>query len=387
VPVAAPGPWAAGNKPVKEEFFMADYKDYGLREPNPDFERIRKTVHHQEPDRVPLLESLVEYPVQSRFLGREVKSDDIKSQVEFYYQAGYDTVPVTVSAMAFGKVDDSSPISRVIRDKMLKDESEKEDMTKWSLEYRSFINDREDFETFPWEELEKPEILKPLYDVKDYLPEGMKVVANSGKIFTLTWMLMGFNNFATKLIMDEQLVSDVFGKVAEIQLNMLDKIFELPYVGVVWLVDDLAFGNGPIISPAHYRKFVFPWYKKIAEKCHENNVLVFQHSDGDLTVLMEDIVDIGTDLLHPIDPTCMSMKTVKQKWGDRLAFAGNVANELLRSATPEEIDARVKYLMETMGPGGGYCLAAGNSVTEWGKFENYIAMLKAAEKYGNYPMK
>ena len=58
-----------------------------------------------------------------------MKSDDIKSQVEFYYQAGYDAVPVTVSAMAFGKVADSSPISRLIRDKMLKDESEKEDMT------------------------------------------------------------------------------------------------------------------------------------------------------------------------------------------------------------------------------------------------------------------
>jgi uroporphyrinogen decarboxylase len=115
-------------------------------------------------------------------------------------------------------------------------------------------------------------------------------------------------------------------------------------------------------------------------------VIVFQHSDGDLTPLMGDIVDIGTDLLHPIDPTCMSMKTVKEKWGNRLAFAGNVANELLRSGTPEEVDSRVKYLIETMGPGGGFCLAAGNSVTEWSKFENYIAMLKAAEKYGKYPI-
>jgi len=69
---------------------MGNYKDYGLRKPDPDFDRIKKTVKLEEPDRVPLLESLVEYPVQSQFLGREVKSDDIKSQVEFYYQAGYD---------------------------------------------------------------------------------------------------------------------------------------------------------------------------------------------------------------------------------------------------------------------------------------------------------
>jgi uroporphyrinogen decarboxylase len=361
--------------------------DFKLREPSPDWERIKKTVGLEEPDRVPLLEALVEYPVQSQFLGREVAPDDIKSQVEFYYKAGYDAVPITVSAMAFGKVDDASPISKVIREKMLKDESDKEDMTKWSLEYASFIGDRQDFENFPWEELEKPELLSQLYEVKDYLPEGMKVIANSGKIFTLVWMLMGFNNFATKLIMDEQFVSDVFRKVADIQLNLLDKIFDIPYVGAVWIVDDLAFGTGPIISPQAYRDHVFPWYKKIAKKCHENDVLLFQHSDGDLTSLMEDIIDIGSDLLHPIDPTCMSMREVKKKYGDRIAFAGNVANELLRSGTPQEVEERVKELIKNMAPGGGYCLAAGNSVTEWGKFENFIAMLKAAGKYGKYPVR
>jgi uroporphyrinogen decarboxylase len=361
--------------------------NFKLREPSPDWERIKKTVGLEEPDRVPLLEALVEYPVQSQFLGREVTADDIKSQVEFYYKAGYDAVPITVSAMAFGKVDDASPISKVIRDRMLKDEADKDDMTKWSLEYASFINDRKDFENFPWEELEKPELLSQLYEVKDYLPEGMKVIANSGKIFTLVWMLMGFNNFATKLIMDEQLVSDIFHKVAQIQLNLLDKIFDIPYVGAVWIVDDLAFGTGPIISPQAYRDHVFPWYKKIAKKCHENDVLLFQHSDGDLNSLMEDIIDIGSDLLHPIDPTCMSFKKTKEEYGDRLAFAGNVSNELLRSATTDEIDERVKYLMKNVAPGGGYCLAAGNSVTEWGKFENYIAMLKATEKYGKYPIR
>jgi len=367
---------------------MADYRDYGLREPSPDYERIRKTVNHQEPDRVPLLEALVEYPVQSLFLGREVKSDDIQAQVEFYYNAGYDTVPISASAMNFGKVDDASAVSKVIRERMLKKDEDRDDITKWSLEYTSFIKDRDDFEKFPWEALEDPDLFKPLYEAGKYLPEGMKVIATSGKIFTLTWMLMGFNNFASQLIMNEEFVSDVFSRVCEIQYKLLDTIFELPYVKVVWFVDDLSFGNGPIISPAHYRKFIFPWYAKIAKKCHDNNVLVFQHSDGDLNPLMEDIIEtIGSDLLHPIDPTCMSMSKTKQQYGERIALAGNVGNELLRIGTPEQIDARVKYLIETAGPGGGYCLAAGNSVTDWGKFENYIAMLKAADKYGHYPIK
>lgn len=365
---------------------MADYRDYGLPQPEPDFGRIRTTVQHKEPDRVPLLEALVEYPVQSRFLDKEVTSDDIKSQIEFYFNAGYDTVPITVSAMAFGKVDEASPISRVIRDKMLKNEADKQDMTKWSLEYSSFINDRNDLDNFPWEELERPELLHQVEEAEKYLPDGMKVIANTGKVFTMTWMLMGFNNFVTNLIMDEQFVSDVFEKVAHIQLNLLDKIFDMPHIGAVWIVDDLAFGNGPIISPDHFRRFVFPLYKEIARRCHDNDLLLFQHSDGDISTLMDDIIDIGSDLVHPIDPTCMSVSETISKYGDRLSFAGNVANELLRSGTQEEVEERVKYLLRTAAPGGGYCLAAGNSVAEWAKFDNYITMLQTAHKYGRYPI-
>ena len=360
-------------------------EDFGLREPNPDWERIRKAVRHEEADRVPLLEALVEYPIQSRFLGREVTADDLESQVEFYYKAGYDAVPITVSMMAFGKVTDESPISKVIKEKMLKDDAEREDASKWNLEQTSFIDDREDFEAFPWEALEQTD-LSALTKVQEYLPDGMKIIANSGKVFTVAWMLMGFNNFATKLIMDEELVADLFTRIATIQLKLLDRMFEVPNVGAVWLVDDMAFGTGPIISPDHFRQHVFPWYRKIVEKCHENDILGFLHSDGDLTKLIPDMIDFNIDLIHPIDPTCMSMARVEEDFGDRVAFAGNVANELLRSGTPEQIDERVKYLVKTMAPGGGYCLSAGNSVPDWAKFENYLAMLRAAEKYGDYPI-
>jgi uroporphyrinogen decarboxylase len=362
-----------------------DMEDFGLREPSPNWERIRKTVMHEEPDRVPLLEALVEYPIQSRFLGREVTSHDLKSQVEFYYRAGYDAVPLTVSMMAFGKVTDESPISKVIKERILKEEADKEDESKWSLEQTSFIHDREHFEAFPWEALEQTD-LSALTKVQAYLPDGMKIIANSGKVFTLAWMLLGFNNFATKLIMDEELVSDLFTKIATIQLKLLDRMFAVPNVGAVWLIDDLAFGTGPIISPQHYRQHVFPWYRKIVKKCHENDILTFMHSDGDLSLLIPDLIDLDIDLIHPIDPTCMSMSKVKEEYGARVAFAGNVANELLRSGTPAEIDERVKYLVKTMGPGGGYCLSAGNSVPEWAEFENYLAMLRAAKKYCDYPI-
>jgi len=351
----------------------------------PNFERIRTTVGLHEPDRVPLCEVLVEYPIQSRFLGREVTADDLESQLEFWIKAGYDFIPITIGMMAPGKVTDESDIEKVIRDVMLKDSPDALNKEAWSLEYTSFINNRADFERFPWEDAAKLDFSK-IYKVKEMLPEGMKVIVTSGKIFTLTWMLMGFNNFALSLIMDEQLVADVFRKVAEIQFKALEEIFEMPHVGAVWVVDDLAFGTGPMISPQAFRDHVFSWYREMAARCHRNDLLFFMHTDGDVTNLMQDIIDMGVDVLHPIDPTCMDIVKMKEMYGDRLCLVGNVSNELLRSGTRAEVEERVKFLLKNVAPGGGYCMCSGNSVPEWAQFENYMAMRDTTLKYGWYPI-
>ena len=352
----------------------------------PNFDRIRKTVRHEEPDRVPLCEVLIEYPIQSQFLGKDITAEDLKSQVEFWGKAGYDFIPLTVGMMTPGKVTQESRISKVIQEVMLADSPDADKEDAWNLETHSFIKTREDFEKFPWDVASQLDF-SSFYKVRDLLPEGMKVIAVSGKIFTLTWMLMGFNHFAMSLIMDEQLVADVFQKVAEIQFAALNEIFDLPHVEAVWVVDDLAFGTGPMISPQAFRDHVFPWYRKMAALCHHNQRIFFMHSDGNLTGLMEDIIDMGVDVLQPIDPTCMDIFEIKEMYGDRLCLVGNVANELLRSGAPTEVESCVRELIEKLAPGGGYCVGAGNSVPEWARFENYMAMRNAALTYGSYPIR
>ncbi len=357
-------------------------------EPQPDFQRVVKMARHQETDRVPLCEVLIEYPIMSQFLGRTVEPDDLASQVEFWQKAGYDYIPLPVSMMNPGKVTQESVISRAIREAMSRDSADgaaEGDDKSWNLEFTSFIHDRAEFERFPWEaagalDFSKLEAVGPL------LPPGMKAVAVSGKIFTLTWMLMGFNHFATSLIIEEDLVADVFKQVAQIQFSALDKALALPWVGGVWAVDDLAFGTGPMISPQAFRDHVFPWYGEMAKRCHAKDRIFFLHSDGDLSALMDDLIDMGLDVLQPIDPTCMDIAAVKRQWGDRLALVGNVSNELLRSGQPSEVEARVKELLSQVAPGGGYGLGSGNSVPAWSKFENYQAMRQTCLKYGAYPI-
>ena len=349
----------------------------------PDFERIRQAVRHEKPDRVPLIELLVEFEIQSQFLGRTVTCENLGAQVEFWTKAGYDYVPLVVGMMRPGKVTEDSSISRVLRATLEKEGVDVSDERSWNLEYTPFILDRRRFGLFPWELAAQIDIGQ-FHAVRPLLPDGMKVVAVSGKIFTLSWMLMGFENFAESLLADPEFASAVIRRVAEIQMRALDEVLALPHVGAVWAVDDMAYSQGPMISPALLREHILPWYRKVAARCHETGRLFFMHSDGDLTALIDDLIDLGVDALHPIDPTAMDIVEVKRRWGDRLCLFGNVDLELLRSGSAEAVRARVRDLLRLVAPGGGCGIGSGNSVPSWARLENYNAMRETALEHGWY---
>jgi uroporphyrinogen decarboxylase len=283
-----------------------------------------------------------------------------------------------------GGVTKDSQISRVVEDVIMKDEKDADD-DAWDVWKRSRIHTEEDFEAFPWEEAAKLDFSK-FYEVQTYLPEGMKIIATSGKIFTLVWMLMGFENFGVNLLLQPRFVARVFEKVAQIQLDGLKEIMSIPNVAAVWAVDDIAFGAGPMIDPQAFREYLFPWYEEFGKTCHDNGLYFFFHSDGVLWELVEDLIALGVDALHPIDPTCMDITEVKEKVGGRLCIIGNIPNEILEVGAPEEVAKLTKKRLRALAPGGGYCLGSGNSVPDWAKIENYRAMIETGLKYGRYPI-
>jgi uroporphyrinogen decarboxylase len=82
----------------------------------------------------------------------------------------------------------------------------------------------------------------------------------------------------------------------------------------------------------------------------------------------------------------MDIFAVKKKWGHRIALNGNVPNELLATGTPGEVREYAKALLRGVAPGGGFLLGAGNSVPDWSRFENYMAMRETALRFGRYPI-
>ena len=110
------------------------------------------------------------------------------------------------------------------------------------------------------------------------------------------------------------------------------------------------------------------------------------HTDGDVQPLIDDLVKIGLNALHPIEPKAMDINLLKKKYQNRLCLIGNIdmAGSLGRG-TPDEVRQEVKERIRNVAPGGGYAVGSSNSVASYIPIENYRAMIEATFEYGQYP--
>jgi uroporphyrinogen decarboxylase len=150
---------------------------------------------------------------------------------------------------------------------------------------------------------------------------------------------------------------------------------------------DLAFNTNTLMSPAQFDEFIAPYLKELVDIVHEKGKKAIKHSDGNIWPILDSLIDIGFDGIHPVQPQCMDLKEVKGHCGDRVCLLGNIdCIDLLPSGTEAEVEQAVKYAINIAAPGGGYILSSSNSIHPDCKPENYIAMVKAVHKYGTYPI-
>jgi uroporphyrinogen decarboxylase len=146
-----------------------------------------------------------------------------------------------------------------------------------------------------------------------------------------------------------------------------------------WTFDDIAFTTGPMFAPSVFRKHFKEGLKEAAAAI--TKPLIF-HSDGNYQVLLDDIIDIGAKAIHPIERESMDHIWLKENYGKRLCLVGNIdINYTLTQGSIEEVEAEVKARIEELGPGGGFIISDSNSIPDFCKTENIIAMSKAVQKY------
>ena len=160
---------------------------------------------------------------------------------------------------------------------------------------------------------------------------------------------------------------------------------------IIGISDDLGTERSLLISPRMYRAVLKPVHADFIAfiKAH-TRAKVFLHTDGDVFDVLDDLVEIGVDILNPIQTSAGKMANLpelKRRYGRNLVFCGAIDSQhILPYGTPAEVRQEVRRVIDLLGPGGGYMLAAVHTIMHEAPAENILAMTEAAVAFGSYPL-
>jgi uroporphyrinogen-III decarboxylase len=195
------------------------------------------------------------------------------------------------------------------------------------------------------------------------------------------YLATGMKTFAIALYEEPALVEALLDRYTEWSSRIVQHAGRLGF-DIVWTADDLAFRMGPLLSPEMFRAQILPYARRVADTMAIPWIF---HSDGDMTSLLPDLVDLGISGFNPIEPEAMDINKVKKTWGDRICLIGNVSVHTLAARSVVDVERQVLHLLHTIAPGGGFILASGNSLAPYCKPENVRMMIDTLAAYGAYP--
>ena len=164
----------------------------------------------------------------------------------------------------------------------------------------------------------------------------------------------------------------------------IDMAAEIGADGVI-LDGDLTGNDYMLMSMEHFREFNKPYKQEIIDYGHSKGLKVCKHSDGNMWALMDEMIDLGFDGFHPVQPQCMDLAEVKAWFDGRVCMFGNVdCLDLLVYGTPEQVREDTRRAIEQGAPGGGLILCSSNSLHPGCRPENALAMFRAAKEFGDY---
>ncbi|WP_206811918.1 uroporphyrinogen decarboxylase family protein [Paradesulfitobacterium ferrireducens] len=357
-------------------------------------ERFLAAVNLQEPDRVPVFANLtpqvaeklgkkmgLPYAAEDSFLSTRI------SHTEILLELGNDAVGIGPGR--------EKPTIR-LEDGRLKDEFEIIYQTV-GLYDEAVVRPLAECETI--DDLNRYQLPDPLAPSRFELAEKMvaryqenyAIVGDlEATIFELSWNLVGMEKFLMDMAMGKEYLFELLDRVAEYNTKIGVRLIELG-ADVIWMGDDFGTQQGMMISPAMYRNIFKPRQRKVIKDFKEANpnVKIAYHSCGSIVPIIEDLIEVGVDILNPVQPQAkgMDLALFKEKFGDRIAFLGGVdVQGVLPNGTPADVEEEVKQRILAAGKGGGYVLAPAHNIQPDTSLENIYAMYEAVKKYGTYPL-
>ena len=218
----------------------------------------------------------------------------------------------------------------------------------------------------------------------------MRMVASHGP-FQTACDLRGTESFLTDMALNPKFAQTLLDKVTTAIEGLLKLAMQAggKYFDMIELPgDDYAGNTNLLISPAMFRKFIKPCLERLVRvvKEYNPNIKVMLHSDGAITKLLPDIISLGVDVIHPLEPLAATdIPTVKEQFGKQVNFLGGIDISHAMPGARENLIAETKLRISQLASGGGYILAPSNHLQADVPAENVVTLFETAREFGRYP--
>ncbi len=378
-------------------------------------ERVKRALNHLESDRVPIdiggISALTTfhrdaYKKLQAYLGMDnpINLTSMPSQSVFPDESirqrfKADCYPLTIMA----------PYGSQLSPKIESDGATTY-VDKWGVKWRSPKNGLyydtighplldctlDDIEKFKWPDPRDNsriaglgKLAKDLYEGTDYA-----LIMNGplyGGVYVPCQWLMGFEEFFIKMMLEPKVVEALLDRIVSYHIGQWDLILDEAgkYLEAVVICDDLGTQSSPIMKPSIYRELIKPAHKKIVSFIKSKaDVKVIYHSDGAISEFLPDIVDVGFDVLNPLQVSAVGMNDtaqLKNEFGKKLSFwgAGCESQSTLTHGTVADIRAEVEQRVRDLAPGGGLILGSVHNIQRDAPVENVVAFYDALYEFGS----
>lgn len=218
--------------------------------------------------------------------------------------------------------------------------------------------------------------------IREYKEEYWIVGVTVTTIFETAWALRGYEQMLIDLALNPDLAERILDIPYHYHLTAAKKLVELG-VDMIWTGDDVGAQHQMLISPQTWRRFLKPRMATFIATLKGINpaVKIAYHSDGHIEPIIPDLIEIGLDVLNPIQPRSMDPARLKQLYGDRLCFWGSIDEQYtLPFGTPAEVRQEVITRLRTLGKGGGLIIGPTHHVQLDTPMENFWAMVNTIQE-------
>jgi len=347
-------------------------------------ERVKNAIDHVKPDRAPL-DGWFTNAVMDKLKSRFGFSDDER----VLERLGIDFRPVVMEpAREFGSdakwmdfiINKSSfsvsdYIGKPVGENVYEDEWKvqiklNQDGANWGYSYHP-LNDLD------LNKLKVPDISSPgrMDRVKERIEKFQDkfIYAGVSTSFRRGWLLTGFSKFLEALLIERGYIDKLLERLVEFEKEEV-KMYTDAGVDMIELLGDLGSEISLFLSPALWREIFKPGMKAVIDSVKGKNVKFFLHTDGNIQEIIPDLIEIGLNILNPIQPECIDPVVIKKLFGDKLTLHGSMSLQKTFSfGKPEDVVKEAQDRIEKCGYNGGLILAPSNALTENIPIDNIIA--------------